>query len=126
MKLTRGISYPVLMKEIDGTDIKVEINFNTGLDNEFIEDIKYYIESWYEVASNDGYGVGAVQDLFGIRYVPDAHSFIVKFSLGNATIQSIYILFYILDNSVNIREEYFPLSEYSKIKIDKGVISGMY
>lgn len=120
-----GISYPIIIGEIDDIDIKISIYFSHSLDDRIIDDVIFYIESWKEAAENDCYGVGPIKDVFNIRYNNNDNTFNIELSIGQATIQVILILCYILDQSINIKGEIFPQSKYSHLKINQVKIDSL-
>jgi hypothetical protein len=117
----KHFSFPIDV--VNGSEsLMISIYFSNKFSEELKEDIIYYIQSWYESAEEDKYGLGTVKWMSDIESDESSHKLNFHVDLSDAFDEILAVLFYILDQAINIKPVVVGKLPGTYVKIDKIVL----
>lgn len=102
-----------------GESLMISICLSDKPSIEMKEDIIYYIRSWYECAQDDKYGLGTIELLSDIEVDEKNYTLNFHVDLSGAYDEILAVLFYILDQAINIKPVVVGKLPGTYVKIDK-------
>ena len=114
-------SFPIELVN-GGESLLISICFSGKLSDEMKEDIVYYIESWYESAQENKFGLGTIELMSDIEISDKNNTLNFHLDLSDAFDEILAVLFYILDQAINVKPMIIGKLPGTYIKIDKIVL----